>query len=72
VKEQGATASKGARFTPPMLGSGIAMGLITEDNALAQTDAAGAVLGAELRRIGWQGDVDPQSLQQLGEPIVLA
>jgi N-carbamoyl-L-amino-acid hydrolase len=59
------TNEEGARFTPPMLGSGTAMGLIMEDNALAQTDAAGAVLGDELRRIGWQGDVDPQSLQQL-------
>ena len=46
-------------------GSGVAMGLIMEDDALAQTDAADAVFGEELRRIGWQGDADPQSLQQL-------
>ena len=59
------TNEEGARFTPPMLGSGVAMGLIMEDDALAQTDAAGAVFGEELRRIGWQGDADPQSLQQL-------
>jgi beta-ureidopropionase / N-carbamoyl-L-amino-acid hydrolase len=36
-----------------------------EDDALAQTDAASAVFGEELRRIGWQGDADPQSLLQL-------
>lgn len=60
------TNEEGARFTPPMLGSGTAMGLIAEDDALAQMDAAGAVFGEELRRIGWQGDADPQSLQRLG------
>jgi N-carbamoyl-L-amino-acid hydrolase len=59
------TNEEGARFTPPMLGSGTAMGLIMENDALAQTDAVGAVFEEELRRIGWQGDADPQSLQQL-------
>lgn len=60
------TNEEGARFTPPMLGSAVAVGLLSEEDALAQTDAAGAVLGDELRRIGWQGDAAPQSLQQLG------
>lgn len=60
------TNEEGARFTPPMLGSGTAMGLIEEDDALKQTDPAGAVLVEELRRIGWHGDADPHSLQELG------
>jgi beta-ureidopropionase / N-carbamoyl-L-amino-acid hydrolase len=60
------TNEEGARFSPPMLGSGIAMGLVSEDDALAITDAAGAVFGEELRRIGWQGNADPHALQQLG------
>lgn len=59
------TNEEGARFAPPMLGSGTAMGLITEDEALTRVDSAGATLGQELRRIGWQGEADPQTLQQL-------
>jgi N-carbamoyl-L-amino-acid hydrolase len=60
------TNEEGARFAPPMLGSGIAMGLVKEDEALMTTDTAGAVFGEELCRIGWQGSADPQSLQELG------
>ena len=60
------TNEEGARFAPPMLGSGIAMGLIKEDEALKATDASGAVFGEELRRIGWQGSADPHALQHLG------
>jgi beta-ureidopropionase / N-carbamoyl-L-amino-acid hydrolase len=60
------TNEEGARFTPPMVGSGTAMGLVREDDALIAADATGAVFGEELRRIGWQGEADPHSLQQLG------
>ena len=60
------TNEEGSRFSPPMMGSGTAMGLFTEQETLAKTDPAGAVFGAELRRIGWEGTEDPQSLQQLG------
>ncbi|WP_144186066.1 Zn-dependent hydrolase [Elioraea rosea] len=60
------TNEEGARFSPPMMGSGVAMGLFEEAEVLAKTDPAGAVFGAELRRIGWAGEADPAALQQLG------
>jgi N-carbamoyl-L-amino-acid hydrolase len=60
------TNEEGARFSPPMMGSGVAMGLFTEEEVLAKKDPAGAVFGEELRRIGWQGEADPAGLQSLG------
>jgi len=60
------TNEEGARFSPPMMGSGVAMGLFTEEEVLAKRDPAGAVFGEELRRIGWQGEADPAGLQSLG------
>ncbi|HYZ32816.1 MAG TPA: Zn-dependent hydrolase [Crenalkalicoccus sp.] len=60
------TNEEGARFSPPMMGSGAAMGLFTEAEVLAKTDPAGAVFGEELRRIGWAGEADPAALQSLG------
>lgn len=57
------TNEEGARFAPPMMGSGAAMGLFTETEVLAKRDQAGAVFGEELRRIGWQGEADPAALQ---------
>jgi N-carbamoyl-L-amino-acid hydrolase len=60
------TNEEGARFSPPMMGSGVAMGLFDEAEVLAKTDPAGAVFGEELRRIGWRGDSNPASLQRLG------
>ncbi len=60
------TNEEGARFSPPMMGSGAAMGIFTEAEILAKTDPDGAVLGEELRRIGWAGEADPQDLQRLG------
>ncbi|MDJ0387304.1 Zn-dependent hydrolase [Roseomonas sp. E05] len=60
------TNEEGARFSPPMMGSGVAMGLFDEAEVLAKTDPAGAVFGEELRRIGWQGEADPAALQSLG------
>ncbi|WP_431269429.1 hypothetical protein [Dankookia sp. P2] len=57
------TNEEGARFSPPMMGSGAAMGIFTEAEVLAKRDQAGAVFGEELRRIGWQGEVDPAELQ---------
>ena len=60
------TNEEGARFSPPMMGSGAAMGIFTEAEILAKTDPAGAVFGEELRRIGWQGEAEPQDLQRLG------
>jgi N-carbamoyl-L-amino-acid hydrolase len=60
------TNEEGARFAPPMMGSGIAMGFLPEADMLAGRDPAGAVFGEELRRIGWQGEADPAALQKLG------
>jgi N-carbamoyl-L-amino-acid hydrolase len=60
------TNEEGARFSPPMMGSGAAMGIFPEDEVLAKRDAAGLAFGAELARIGWQGSADPARLQALG------
>ncbi|MBK1658181.1 Zn-dependent hydrolase [Paracraurococcus ruber] len=57
------TNEEGARFSPPMMGSGAAMGIFEEAEVLAKRDQAGAVFGEELRRIGWQGEADPAALQ---------
>jgi N-carbamoyl-L-amino-acid hydrolase len=56
------TNEEGARFSPPMMGSGAAMGIFTEAEVLAKTDSAGATFGAEVARIGWQGDAPPAAL----------
>jgi N-carbamoyl-L-amino-acid hydrolase len=60
------TNEEGARFSPPMMGSGAAMGVFPEAEVLAKTDSAGARFGAELARIGWAGAADPAALQSLG------
>ncbi len=60
------TNEEGARFSPPMMGSGAAMGIFPEAEVLAKRDAAGAVFGEELARIGWQGDADPAAMRGLG------
>ncbi len=60
------TNEEGARFSPPMMGSGAAMGILDEAAVMATRDPEGAVFGEELRRIGWQGSADPAELQKLG------
>ncbi len=60
------TNEEGARFSPPMMGSGAAMGLFDEAATLAQTDHDGLRFGDELSRIGWAGADDPAALQNLG------
>ncbi len=52
------TNEEGARFAPPMMGSGAALGIFDADEVLAKTDAAGARFGDELARIGWRGADD--------------
>ncbi len=59
------TNEEGARFAPPMMGSGVAMGLFTEAEVLAKQDPEGLVFGDELARIGWQGDADPAVLRDI-------
>ena len=65
------TNEEGARFSPPMMGSGAAMGIFSEAEVLAKTAADGAVFGDELRRIGWQGTADPADLQGIGAYLEL-
>ena len=65
------TNEEGARFAPPMMGSGGAMGILPEADILAKRDGKGAVFGDELRRIGWAGEADPAALQKLGAYLEL-
>jgi N-carbamoyl-L-amino-acid hydrolase len=65
------TNEEGARFAPPMMGSGAAMGIFTEEEVLAKQDTDGKVFGEELARIGWQGDADPAALREIGAYLEL-
>ena len=49
------TNEEGARFPPDMLGSAVHQGALGLEEALAQKDAAGLTVGAELARIGYVG-----------------
>ncbi|MCW8087146.1 Zn-dependent hydrolase [Sabulicella glaciei] len=49
------TNEEGARFSPPMQGSGAAMGVFSPEQVLDTADAEGKRFGAELSRIGWRG-----------------
>jgi len=50
------TNEEGARFAPPMMGSGAAMGIFPAAQVLDAADSEGARFGAELARIGWRGE----------------
>jgi N-carbamoyl-L-amino-acid hydrolase len=65
------TNEEGARFAPPMMGSGAAMGLFTEAEILDRRAIDGARFGDELARIGWQGQADPAAMQALGAYLEL-
>jgi len=65
------TNEEGSRFSPPMMGSGGAMGIFTEAEILEKTAFDGTVFGEELRRIGWQGSADPTELQKVGHYLEL-
>jgi N-carbamoyl-L-amino-acid hydrolase len=51
------TNEEGARFAPAMLGSGVFVGALEKDFALAREDRDGRRFGDELERIGYRGDV---------------
>lgn len=53
------TNEEGARFQPDMLGSLVYVGGMTVDEADASRAIDGALLGAELSRIGYRGDRRP-------------
>ena len=57
------TDEEGARFAPDMLGSLVFVGGLPLDQALAMRSIDGAILGDELRRIGYAGTAP------LGEPL---
>ncbi len=65
------TNEEGARFAPPMMGSGAAMGILPEAEILAKKAGDGAVFGEELRRIGWAGEADPAELRDIGAYLEL-
>jgi len=56
------TNEEGARFAPDMMGSGVHQGALDLSEMLATVGIDGAVLGDELRRIGYAGDIAPRSL----------
>lgn len=56
------TNEEGARFSPPMMGSGGAMGIFPEAEVLAKTDSDGVVFGQALSAIGWAGTAEPSAL----------
>lgn len=60
------TNEEGSRFPPPMSGSGVAMGTMSEAEVMATKDLAGLAFGDELRRIGWEGEADPALLRNIG------
>ena len=50
------TNEEGSRFSPPMMGSGAFAGVFSEEEMLSRPDnVTGDLLGAELKRIGYDG-----------------
>src|SRR6202035_1343132 len=49
------TNEEGARFSPPMLASGVFAGVFTPEYAYSRTDRDGKTFGEELQRIGYRG-----------------
>ena len=50
------TNEEGSRYAPAMLSSGVFAGVYTKEFAYSRLDAEGLALGAELERIGFNGD----------------
>ena len=50
------TNEEGTRYAPAMLASGVFAGVHEESWAKAREDAKGLAFGAELKRIGWEGE----------------
>lgn len=70
LKEEGYTPSRpiavvaftneeGVRYSPDMMGSLVYAGGLSVDEALAAVGTDGTILGEELRRIGYEGTVEP-------------
>ncbi|MDR6292610.1 N-carbamoyl-L-amino-acid hydrolase [Inquilinus ginsengisoli] len=57
------TNEEGVRFQPDMMGSLVHAGGLDIDAALAAVDSDGCVLGEELARIGYAGDLAPGAIR---------
>lgn len=57
------TNEEGVRFQPDMMGSLVHAGGLDLETALATVGTDGAVLGEELARIGYAGDLEPGSIR---------
>jgi len=57
------TNEEGVRYTPDMMGSLVAAGGLSTDEALATIGTDGTTLGAELERIGYAGSHEPGHLR---------
>jgi N-carbamoyl-L-amino-acid hydrolase len=53
------TNEEGSRFVPVMMGSGVACGVFTLEHALSAKDIDGKLVGDELKKIGYDGKVEP-------------
>ena len=49
------TNEEGSRFSPAMMGSGVFAGVFELDSILMKSDIDGAIMGNELKRIGYDG-----------------
>ncbi len=56
------TNEEGVRYAPDMMGSLVYAGGMTADEALATVGTDGTILGQELSRIGYAGDMEPGSI----------
>jgi N-carbamoyl-L-amino-acid hydrolase len=56
------TNEEGVRYAPDMMGSLVYAGGMTADEALATVGADNTILGQELSRIGFAGDMEPGSI----------
>ena len=53
------TNEEGVRYAPDMMGSLVYAGGLSTEEALATVGTDGTILGEELKRIGYEGTVDP-------------
>lgn len=57
------TNEEGVRYSPDMMGSLVYAGGMSTEEALASVGTDGTILGDELKRIGYEGTVEPGFLQ---------
>ena len=57
------TNEEGVRYQPDMMGSLVYVGGLSVDEALATVGTDGTIVGEELKKIGYRGEVEPGFLQ---------